>query len=222
MFKACSYSRIAIKALVFSGGKIAEAKISRSRLVFNKTLFNKKLILIFLLVFSVLFLPLAVGCPKKEEPKKPAAKKKVPKTKGHVLSKKQQEEILRDVRGDLGILAQVREDPAPLKDALGKEALQDFTSLVTKEAAEGKVKVRKFGSLKLKLGDYSGGIAGVSFSYRDQSYYEDTKGNRLTKSTGAQTKYILAAQKLDGKWKIVAFYTPEAKKTPQEPGEKRD
>ena len=132
-----------------------------------------------------------------------------------MLSKKDQKLIIRDVKNDLKTLAQVRADPAPLKDALGKQALEDFTNLVNKEAAEGKVKVRRFKDMKLKLGDYSGGIAGVRFYYKDQSYYEDPQGNRLSKPTGAPTKYILAAQKIDDRWKIVAFFSPEVKKGPK-------
>jgi len=187
--------------------RATEAKISRQSHASRKIS-----IFLLLLVFSLFLSALVIGCQKKEEVKKPPAKNKVPKTRGHVLSKKDQKLVIRDVKNDLKILAQVRADPAPLKDALGKTALEDFTNLVNKEAAEGKVKVRRFKDMKLKLGDYSGGIAGVSFYYKDQSYYQDTKGNHLTEPTGTTRRYVLAAQKIDDRWKIVAFFSPEVKK----------
>lgn len=122
--------------------------------------------------------------------------------------------MIADVKADMRVITQVRNDPEPLKEALDKGALEDMVKQVESDVGEGKIKVRRFGSVKYKLGDYAGGIGGIEVTYKDDSFYESPDGARLTEPSGEKTTVIVATQKIKGRWKIVGFYSPETKEPP--------
>lgn len=128
---------------------------------------------------------------------------------GHALTEAKLDEILEDVREDVDILAELRTDPSPLEQALGKSALQDFEKELRADIKSGKTKIRKFEGVEVELKNYTGGVAGISLKYHDRSFYMDNKSRRpLTSPTDVDKSYILAVEEIDGRWKITSFLGP--------------
>lgn len=113
-------------------------------------------------------------------------------------------EILAHARKNIAEIEKVTEDPGPLSGALAGRALDDMTAEIARDKAEGKVKIRRYGKVKLGVTHFSKGVVGLSFDFDDGSYYV-ARGNVGEKSSPIpdRRRLSLALAKSGGHWKII-------------------
>lgn len=166
------------------------------------------------IVMLVIVLVLTVAACGSREAKTKAPKPKAP---AHHLTKAIQKQILKDTGKDLQIVMATRDDTAGLDAALSGDALKQFGAKIKTDLAAGKIKVRKYGDLKLKLINYTSGVAGISIEFIDQSYYTDLKGNTLGPPPNTRQKLSLAVQRISNQWKIINTFAPGGQQKARQP-----
>ncbi len=124
------------------------------------------------------------------------------------VSEKLKIEVNHDVKEDMAIISKVTSEPAGLKGALDGAALDVFTKQIKAAAAKGRVKIRKYDDINIKILEASKEVARGELSFIDESYYVDkaNPSKTLTLAQGKQRTYTIHLKKVDGKWKIAVVY----------------
>lgn len=132
----------------------------------------------------------------------------------HEISPEQKHEAILQVLDDF-LMIEAISDPSKTEDLsspLAKQALTSAEETMKNDQKLGRVKHRKFQDIKLKFRNYTGGVSGVAVEYTDLSFYSEAKtGEILIPVKPTIQRYSVAAQKLDGRWKIVMFLEPPRK-----------
>ena len=142
----------------------------------------------------------------KEEPKKPK------EISAHSIDAEEEKLLLKQTRENIKIITEVTTDTASLKKALDGQALKVFSDQLKKDLDEGKIKIRKYDSMKFKIKNYTKGVAGVRLTFKDRSYYVDKDTQEKVSEPGdKEEEFILESRKDSKRWKIFTFFTTELK-----------
>lgn len=137
-----------------------------------------------------------------------ASCKATPVSKSSVIDKKLKTEVTRDVQTDIHIITEVTGNPSAFQGALVGSALETFVKQVNDDLAAGKVKIRRYENIKIKVEDVKKDLARVSFSFIDESHYVDKNNSAksLGLPDGKDKSFALHLKKVDGRWKIAVVY----------------
>lgn len=167
-----------------------------------------------IIIFLLLSLSVA-GCNTNKGAKTPVEPKTPKPPSAHSLKKSDERLLLRQVREDLKIVMDTRDDTTALKNGLSGPALKEMSGRIAADTAAGKVKVRRYDDLKFSLENYTKGIVGVGVAFTDNSYTTElTTKKVLDKPTGKKIKLLLAVKKIKGRWMIIEIFSNEVKKPP--------
>lgn len=172
----------------------------------------KKYLIVLTLIASIaLSVSLYGGCSKKpSQDKKTESKDKTPSA--HTISKKTEKEIMKEAYEDIKILTNITINTSELKKILSGKALKDMTDSINKDTTKGKVKKRIYKDVKLYFRNYTKGIAGLTLTFIDKSYYIDKNTQQqISEPTNLPQKFAISLKKVDKKWKIDGIYSPNAK-----------
>ena len=162
-----------------------------------------------LLLASLIFL-LPVSC-QKQKPKAVESTKK-PRVSAHAIPKDESKLLMKHVREDIKVIIGVATDTASLKQALAGDALQNMGQQIRDDLEAGRIKRRQYDSIKLKISNYTQGVAGLNFDFVDKSYYVDAETKtRLSVPENKKQSFILEARKVDKRWKIFNIFTHQVK-----------
>lgn len=131
----------------------------------------------------------------------------VPKTKragdtGHTASSKEKTKIVQSAKKAMALLEQVRDDTSVLDTFLAEPLKKRTAAQIDADSLAGRIKIRKLTDSKYVFNSAINDVAGVEMTYKDDSYYVDKNGKRLTEASGSSKKLSLELRKVSGKWKI--------------------
>lgn len=153
----------------------------------------------------------------KTDPQKTAQRSSQPNLimKSHMIKAQEQKVLLKQVEEDLKIIMDSNEE-SKLGEALTGAALRLTLEQISKDKEAGRQKVRRYDSIKLKFANYTKGVAGLTLTFLDKSYYISLKtGKPLTKPSNKPTKILVAVKKEDKRWKIFNVLSPQVKSVNQ-------
>ncbi len=171
-----------------------------------------------LVIILIVALTLAVGaCDRGSQ----AAKKtggardgKLSAPESHSITKKDEKQLMKDIRKDLDIIMSVRDETAPLEKALSGHALSQMSEQVASEAAANRIKVRRYDKIKLDLQNITKDVAGLALTFTDKTYViEADTGDTIEEATGKKIEFLIAAKKVGKRWRIIEIFSKEL--TPQ-------
>ena len=144
--------------------------------------------------------------------------KNLPAPQSHSISKKDEKQLMKDIRDNLDIIMAVRDTTAPLKKALSGHALNQMSEQVASEAAANRIKVRQYDDIKLELQNITKDVAGLALTFTDKTYViEADTGDTIKEATGKKIEFLIAAKKVGKRWRMIEIFSKEL--TPQ--GKKR-
>ena len=172
-------------------------------MMFSKLRFVK-IVVVMLAVLSI------VACQKKDPVKKAGSEK--PTMAAHSISAEDKKLLIEQTDENIKIITKVRTDKSALKKALSGIALSTFSDQIDKDLDEGKIKIRKYDSVKFEVGNVTSGVVGVKMTFIDRSYYVDKDSKeKISSPTNNKESFILACQKVKKRWKIFTFFTTKLK-----------
>jgi hypothetical protein len=122
--------------------------------------------------------------------------------RSHMIKAKEQKLLLKQVVEDLNLITQTT-DQTTLAQALTGAALKQTLTQLQQERLAGKPKVRRYANIKVSFANYTKGVAGLTVTFTDKSYYVDPKtGRPLTKPSNKPVKILVAVKKEANRWKI--------------------
>lgn len=130
----------------------------------------------------------------------------------HAILKKDEKILMKQAYENIAIISKVTTDTNSLKKALTGQALESLTNQINQDLAQGKVKIRKYSSVKLDFKNYTKGVAGLRLDLVDKTYYvdKDTK-KRISSPSNKKERRIIALKKDGKRWKIFAFFDVKIK-----------
>lgn len=132
--------------------------------------------------------------------------------RSHMIKAKEQKLLLKQIAEDLNLITQTT-DQTTLAQALTGAALKQTVTKWQQEQKAGKQKVRRYANVKINFANYTKGVAGLTVTFIDKSYYVDIKtGRPLTKPNNKLVKVLVAAKKEANRWKIFNLLSPNLKK----------
>lgn len=133
--------------------------------------------------------------------------------RSHMIKAKEQKLLLKQVAEDLNIITQTT-DQVTLAQALTGAALKQTLAQLQQEQQAGKQKVRRYANVKLNFANYTKGVAGLTVTFIDKSYYLNAKtGRQLTKPSNKPVKILVAVKKDGNRWKIFNLLSPVLKES---------
>lgn len=151
-----------------------------------------------------------VACQKKATEKKPGSKKST--IAAHSISAADEKLVMTQTEENIDILTGVTTNTDALKKALTGPALTAFSDQIKKDLGEGKIKIRKYDSVKLEIRNVTTGVVGLKMTFTDRSYYEDKDSKeKLSSPAGTKETFILVSKKVGKRWKIFNFLTTKLK-----------
>ena len=161
-----------------------------------------KIVVILMITLSI------VACQKSNPVKKADSKK--PKLGAHAISADDEKLVIKQTKENIKIISGVTTETNALKKALTGSALSALSDQIKKELGEGKIKIRKYDSVKLEIKNATTGIVGLKMTFIDRSYFVDKDSKeRLTAPTGKKETFIIVSEKVGKRWKIFNFLTTE-------------
>jgi hypothetical protein len=143
----------------------------------------------FAAVALLIILPLLAGCANADD--KP------------VSTVDNETQLLAEVREIIRVIQTVSDDPSPFKKVMVDPALGLFEKEHRDMLKEGRIKMRSYKDVELKIADMSNGTARVEFDFTDESYEADKDSlTPLTQPTGEEQHLVLHVKKEAGRWKL--------------------
>ncbi len=134
------------------------------------------------------------------------------RSSAHTLTRAQEKAILSDTRNDLKIIMASRDSTADLPKALAGQALKQYTSQIKADTAKGRIKIRVFDHIKLRISTFTKTVAGLTFDFTDRSYYIDKQTKqKITTPQSKKQRRLLAVKKVKGSWKIIYIFSTKSK-----------
>ncbi len=176
---------------------------------------------VFSIAILIIVLIALAGCTiKKGEDSSKKAKDNKDKKLGasHTVNKKEEKKILKDVKENIALLAQMREDTTTLAKGFTSQALENLVKTHDEDMADGKIKVRVFEKSDYSVNFASKKIIAVTWSYVDKSYYIDKDTQKVVqKPEKKKHTFALAVVEDNKHWKIGQIMLPA--KEPKKPKE---
>lgn len=123
------------------------------------------------------------------------------------LTPAQRKDIEKDGRKVLDLLAKADGNAKLLPQGFMGEALKLEQKGFADDLAAGKVKVRRYGKVSVKVVNYINGLAGVGVQFVDQGYYVDALSKeRISTPSNKPFRFIFAMKKDGSRWKVSAIF----------------